>query len=501
MVQHKYIIRFSFIGLFINIIANIVLYRYFMIEEVILKQISSQNTYLAETYKSSIWENNTNAITKIKNKGYQNLLQDKDFIVFSKASANFLKNTNAEIIIYDQFGQKFFANHEIIIVDIDEYNSNSYYDKFFFYLDRYFLQNYISNFPVPEALKGKTTHSLVSRAIILDKYDKYYERSFINSYIPIINSSIGQFSVEGVLQITIDITPQWDNINFIEKRIFITFIVVFLVFFIIIMYNTNYAQRLINKQFETNRDLQEAKNRVEIESSAKTEFMANISHELRTPLNAIIGFSEIIITETHGKMENQQYKDYIVDINVSGKHLLSVINDILDFSKAASNKLNINKMELDLNKLARSSMRFVKPRADESSIQLIEDMPKNHIIIYADPKRLKQALLNLLSNSVKFTPTEGSVTLSLKKDKKKKLVYIIVADTGIGMSDQDIPKALSSFGQVDNTLSRKYDGTGLGLPLTKKLIELMDGQFDIQSVLGQGTTVTITFEYLENIEL
>jgi two-component system cell cycle sensor histidine kinase PleC len=158
-------------------------------------------------------------------------------------------------------------------------------------------------------------------------------------------------------------------------------------------------------------------------------------------------------------------------------------------------------MELDLNKLARSSMRFVKPRADESFIQLIEDMPKDHIIIYADPKRLKQALLNLLSNSVKFTPTGGSVTLSLKKDKKKNLVYIIVADTGIGMSDQDIPKALSSFGQVDNTLSRKYDGTGLGLPLTKKLIELMDGQFDIQSVPEQGTTVTITFEYLENIEL
>jgi two-component system cell cycle sensor histidine kinase PleC len=243
MIQNKYIIRFSFIGLFINIVANIVLYRYFIIEEVILKQISSQNTYLAETYKSSIWENNTNAVTKIKNKGYQNLLQDKDFIVFSKASANFLKNTNAEVIIYDQFGQKFFANHEIMIVDIDEYNSESYYDKFFFQLDRYFLQNYISNFPVPEALKGKTAHSLVSRAIILDKYGKYYERSFINSYIPIINSSIGQFSVEGVLQITIDITPQWDNINFIEKRIFITFIVVFLVFFIIIMYNPRKSSR------------------------------------------------------------------------------------------------------------------------------------------------------------------------------------------------------------------------------------------------------------------
>ncbi|MDP5083259.1 MAG: HAMP domain-containing histidine kinase, partial [Rickettsiaceae bacterium] len=269
----------------------------------------------------------------------------------------------------------------------------------------------------------------------------------------------------------------------------------------IVMYNTNYAQRIINKQFESNRALEEAKNRAEHESTSKTEFLANISHELRTPLNAIIGFSEIIMAETYGKMENRQYKDYIADINGSGKHLLSVINDILDFSKASANKLNVDKMELDLNKLAAASMRFVKPRADSASVQLIEDMPKHHIIIYADPKRLKQALLNLLSNSVKFTPTDGSVTLSIKRDKIKKLVYIAVTDTGIGMSDQDIPKALSSFGQVDNTLSRKYEGTGLGLPLTKKLIELMDGKFDIQSTPGEGTTVTITFEYSESIEL
>lgn len=472
-----------------------------MIEEVVLKQIANQNTHLAETYKASVWDRNTNAIASMKSKGYHNLLQDKDFISFSKESAEFLKNTDAEVIIYDQSGQKFFANHEINIVKVDEYNSASYYDKLFLQLDKYFLQNYISKHSVSEAFKGKTAHSLVSRAIILDKHGNQYERSFVNSYIPIINTSMGQFSIEGILHITSDITPQWDDITFIEKRIFIAFIIVFLVFFIIVMYNTNYAQRIINKQFESNRALEEAKNRAEHESTSKTEFLANISHELRTPLNAIIGFSEIIMAETYGKMENRQYKDYIADINGSGKHLLSVINDILDFSKASANKLNVDKMELDLNKLAAASMRFVKPRADSASVQLIEDMPKHHIIIYADPKRLKQALLNLLSNSVKFTPTDGSVTLSIKRDKIKKLVYIAVTDTGIGMSDQDIPKALSSFGQVDNTLSRKYEGTGLGLPLTKKLIELMDGKFDIQSTPGEGTTVTITFEYSESIEL
>ena len=125
------------------------------------------------------------------------------------------------------------------------------------------------------------------------------------------------------------------------------------------MYNINYAQRIINKQFETNRELEEAKTREETESSAKTDFLANISHELRTPLNAIIGFSEIMIAETYGKIGNDQYKDYVSDINGSGKYLLSVINDILDFSKASADKLQVDKVELDLNKLASSSMRFV----------------------------------------------------------------------------------------------------------------------------------------------
>ena len=267
------------------------------------------------------------------------------------------------------------------------------------------------------------------------------------------------------------------------------------------MYNTNYAQRVINRQFETNRALEEAKTKAEKESTAKTEFLANVSHELRTPLNAIIGFSEIIISETYGKIENSQYKEYIQDINNSGKHLLSVINDILDFSKASADKLKVEHVELDLNKLVSSSMRFVKPRADEAGVRLIENLPKEHIIIKADPKRLKQALLNLLSNSVKFTPDSGSITMSIEKDEVEMLVRVKVVDTGIGMSEKDLPKALSTFGQVDNSLSRKYEGTGLGLPLTKRLVELMQGKFDIQSEVGVGTSVTLTFKYDSEMEV
>jgi two-component system cell cycle sensor histidine kinase PleC len=350
-----------------------------------------------------------------------------------------------------------------------------------------------------EAMRGKTRNILVSRAMVTDQDGLENEISYIITYIPIIDSENGEFNVDGIVEITTDITDQWNNIAYLEKRIFISFIVIFLVFFIIVMYNTNYAQKIINKQFETNRELEEAKVKAETESSAKTQFLANVSHELRTPLNAIIGFSEMILSETYGKLENTQYKDYINDINNSGKHLLSVINDILDFSKASVDKLKVELIDLDLNKLALSSLRFVKPRADEANVKLIEDLPQEHIVMKADPKRLKQALLNLLSNSVKFTPSEGSVTLSVKKDVLKKLVYISVTDTGIGMSDQDIPKALSSFGQLDNKLSRKYEGTGLGLPLTKKLVELMNGTFDIKSIVGKGTTITLIFQYSDII--
>jgi two-component system cell cycle sensor histidine kinase PleC len=148
-------------------------------------------------------------------------------------------------------------------------------------------------------------------------------------------------------------------------------------------------------------------------------------------------------------------------------------------------------MDLDLNKLAAASMRFVKPRATKANIRLIEDFPEEHVVIKADAKRLKQVFLNLLSNSVKFTPSDGSVTLSIKKDAFKKLVYISVTDTGIGMSEEDIPKAISSFGQIDSKLSRKYEGTGLGLPLTKKLVELMNGTISVDSTENYGSIFKI----------
>lgn len=511
MIHNKYIIRLSFLVLFLNIIINIMLYRYFMIEKIIVKQVIEDNQRTVRLYKQHIWDKHNEAVKKIKNTYYINLLQDPDFIDFIKDTIAFFRNINAEIYLYDMYGNLIATNYKHEIQNdenIKQYHDehDSIYDAVLSQIDNLFLKDLLSKSTIETAYQGKATYNLwhkhnISNSLYIFSDNKEYKKlSFIGSYIPIIDDNFGDFIVDSVIKINTNVTEQWNNISYLETRTLIAFIIIFSIFFIIVTYNTNYARRIINKQFETNKDLEEAKIKAETENSAKTEFLANVSHELRTPLNAIIGFSEIIIAETYGIIENKQYKEYIHDINNSGKHLLSIINDILDFSKASVDKLKVEHIELDLNKIASSSMRFVKPRADEAKVSLIEDIPDEHIIILADPKRLKQALLNLLSNSVKFTPENGSITLKIFKDSLKQEVNIQVIDTGIGISQKDIPKALSTFGQIDSKLSRRYEGTGLGLPLTKKLVELMQGHFDIQSTIGVGTTVTLTFKYLSNLE-
>lgn len=501
MVQNKYVIRFLFISLFLMIFISIIMYRYFMIEEIIVKQVNIENTRIAELYKKQVWDNHKLIIPKLKTLQYQNLLTDVDFIEFIKHSVNFFKNINAQVSIFDMYGNRFIVNRHNLITNFTYYQPKSWYNAILTTIDAYFLRKLISSNNINVAFKGKSTYALWPKVSVDEGNPESSTLSFISSYIPIIDNNLSDFIVDSVIEIDTDITKQWQNIVYIEKRALIIFIIMFLIFFSIVLYNTNYAQRIINRQFEMNKGLEEAKIKAESESSAKTEFLAKVSHELRTPLNAIIGFSEIIISQTYGKIANKQYQEYIHDINNSGKHLLSVINDILDFSKAAADKLKVDIVELDLNKLASSSMRFVKPRADEAGVKLVEDLPKEHIIIKADPKRLKQALLNLLSNAVKFTPEGASVTLSIVKDVINKIVYVQVVDQGIGISEKDIPKALSTFGQVDNKLSRQYEGTGLGLPLTKKLVELMNGSFELQSSPGIGTSVTLTFKYDDSIEL
>ncbi len=221
---------------------------------------------------------------------------------------------------------------------------------------------------------------------------------------------------------------------------------------------------------------------------AKSEFLATMSHELRTPLNAIIGFSEVIKSEMFGPIGEQKYVEYSRDINDSGTHLLSLINDILDMSKIEAGEMTTFDEPFQFVEIVEPAIRLI---ANRENIDLTTSIPDDLPAFMGDARMMKQILINLLSNAVKFTPENGKVTLSVSADTDGFLIS--VADTGIGIPPEDMDKILQPFGQVDSSLARKYEGTGLGLPLVKAMVELQGGVLSIGSVVGEGTTVEIRF--------
>jgi signal transduction histidine kinase len=235
---------------------------------------------------------------------------------------------------------------------------------------------------------------------------------------------------------------------------------------------------------------QAAKDLADEANRTKSEFLANMSHELRTPLNAIIGFSEMITAEVCGP-GLPRYRNYATDIHGAGKHLLSLINEILDFSKAEAGKLDLHVEQVDLADLIRESARLMSEQAAKQKLRLaleIGEVPP----LLIDRLRTRQILLNLLSNAIKFTPEGGCVTVKVDRDSAGG-AFICVRDTGIGIAPEMIARAFEPFRQIDSTLARKSEGTGLGLPLVKKLIELHGGEVAVESTLHVGTAVFISF--------
>lgn len=250
------------------------------------------------------------------------------------------------------------------------------------------------------------------------------------------------------------------------------------------------VMRDITKQMAAENELVRSKEEAEIASRAKTEFLANMSHELRTPLNAIIGFSDLMQREMLGPLGSEQYRDYVRDIHQSGSHLHDVINDILDLSKIEAGQMELHEEEVDLRATVERCIRVVSSRADENGLTLLSRVSDSLPLIVGDERKLKQILINLMSNAVKFTEPGGTVTVEAAVNETGDGL-IRVVDTGVGISPDDIPKILRPFEQVDSSLARPHEGTGLGLPLTKSLVELHGGALTLQSSPGEGTTVTI----------
>lgn len=474
----RYFTAGSFLAIIVVMIGVGLYYRSIIEEIVVKKVIEDSNISIANGFRTAVWPRYAKGLSKLPCKidpcpdprAFLKDLKNKADVYFEESPALTynLYFTSGENILT---GQR-FTNQENLEADSRQAFLGAQFEQ------------------IKTAIISRYAHN-----------QKIYH--VVQTFVPIFTKPKDRRTkakIAGIVEVIYDISPIWDNTITVQIISTIVILLLLSAFYGAIIYSVRQAETIISKQHEVALDLTSAKATAEEESEAKSKFLANISHELRTPLNAIIGFSEILKDEALGKLGNDQYKDYVVDIHSSGVHLLSLINDILDYSKAEAGKLEIDKQEVDVTKIMKSSMRLVLPRAKEAKVQLIEKIPKEHIVIKTDAKRLKQVLLNLLSNSVKFTPEGGSVTLFSWSSVSEGKLVIEVQDTGVGIKAKDISKAMASFGQADNQLNRKFEGTGLGLPLTKKLIEIMGGTFDIRSQEGVGTTATITLPQFENEE-
>lgn len=366
----------------------------------------------------------------------------------------------------------------------------------------------VTLFDLPQVMRGQSVTRLLENVYLTGATDGAGPRMLVQNIIPVMppgfndtlraacaNSSAPQCKPQAIAEIYVDITPAWQQLRTMQYLIVGTMTGIFFLLVGLLLFTSWRAEAIIARQHEVNLELTAAAAAAEAQSRDKSQFLASVSHELRTPLNAIIGFSEILKNEVRGSLD-KVYQEHVDDIYASGRHLFSLINDILDYSKAEAGKLQIEWAETDATKAIRNSLRMVLPRAETAQVTLVEDIPTHHLVIVTDAKKLKQVLLNLLSNAVKFTRAGGEVRCHAWEDVVKQTLVIQVRDTGIGIAPKDISKVMTPFGQVDSALSRKYEGTGLGLPLSKAFVESMGGEFAIESELNVGTTVTITLPKL-----
>lgn len=246
------------------------------------------------------------------------------------------------------------------------------------------------------------------------------------------------------------------------------------------------SEKVMKSQKE---DLEIAMDKAQSANKAKSDFLAKMSHELRTPLNAIIGYSEMLIEEAEDDGLDV-YAEDLTKINSSGEHLLTLINDILDLSKIEAGKMELHIEEFSFSALLKQIEATAKPLVEKNNNKLIVDSKIKDIKLKNDQTKLRQILFNMLSNAAKFTK-EGKITMLIKETDNKNLRFDII-DTGIGMNEEQLVNVFEEFTQAESSTSKDYGGTGLGLPISKKMAEMMGGRIDAKSEVGKGTTFSIT---------
>ena len=272
------------------------------------------------------------------------------------------------------------------------------------------------------------------------------------------------------------------------------------IYFVVLMFTGNNLNRTLTQwltlQLEKTDladDLAEARAQTEAANAAKAIFLATVSHELRTPLNAVLGFTHLVRDGVHGPLGNEKYLEYLDHVSGSGTHLAHLIDELLDLSRAEAGYLVVREESVvELSGEVQRCLNFLEARATHAGVTLQGDQLDRLPALRADPRRLRQILLNVLSNAVKFTPEGGKVTFTSERDSDGALL-LAVRDTGIGMTDEDLSVALETFGRADSSRAQATEGAGIGLPLTELLLELHGGKMTITSDPGGGTLVTLRF--------
>jgi signal transduction histidine kinase len=320
------------------------------------------------------------------------------------------------------------------------------------------------------------------------------DRHTVSSYIPIFDGDSPQKTV-AVLEIYDDITALLAQFKDSERRVWMFLGSVLLLIYAGLVMMVARSELLAKRHDEAKMRMSDAAARADAASTAKSEFLANMSHELRTPLNAIVGFSEVMKEGLLGPVTPRPYAEYVRHIWMSASHLTDIIGNILDLSKIDAGKVSVEKQRVALPETILLVCSMMQERANKRGITLTQDIDPSLDLLFTDPVKLRQILLNLLSNAIKFTDRGGRVELEVLRAGEN--VQFRVSDTGIGMNEAEIKIAMSPFGQIESPFSRMHEGTGLGLPLTQRLVTLIGGRLEISSQKGIGTLVRVLLPFEE----
>lgn len=333
---------------------------------------------------------------------------------------------------------------------------------------------------------------------ILDKIDIWLNNGHHKEEIPklleelfVVSSVAREYAIESVHRSADRSTSQKMELVKVEHAAQVSFYSVLTIMFLTLIWlawQIRESHKLTKKLFLNKEELEQTVIKLEKANAAKSDFLANMSHELRTPLNGIIGMSDMMCREMLGDI-SEDYKEYANDIKTSGKHLLDLINDILDLSKIDSGKFKLFEENISLYEETKTSAGFVSQRAKEGNVSVF--IQETNLSVFADKLRYRQIITNIVSNAVKFTPSQGSVFIKFQEDEN--YIHVTIEDTGCGMTEEQVISAMEPFSQVSSDPHKTKEGTGLGLPLTKKLVELHNGKLKIESIVEKGTSVHISF--------